>query len=71
MKYFIRLIAAVPAFGVGFSIVALFTLAFDYHWLVLPVIGNALALIILLDNFEGIVRGLQELIRILVNKTLV
>ena len=68
MKYLIRLIAAIPALGVGISCVYLFILMFDYHFLVLALIGNLIGFIYLLDKLEDIVEDVEEIYNIIIGR---
>ena len=69
MKYIIRLLAALPALGVGISVIFFFVLSFDVPVLVILAALNSLALILLLYYYENIVSELINFIQILLNKT--
>ena len=68
MKYFIRFMASIPSLGSGASCVILFAFMFDNHFLVLPLIGNLLGFIYLLDKYEDTVLETEELVNILLSR---
>ena len=68
MKYFIRFMASIPSLGSGVSCVILFAFMFDYHFLVLPLIGNLLGFIYLLGKYEDTWMETEELFNIILGK---
>ena len=69
MKYFIRLLAAIPMMCVEISALILFVGAFEELWLILPCIGCHLGFVILAGCYEHTVKELIELISILCKNT--
>ena len=62
MKYFFRLIAAIPAFCVGISSMIMFFFMLEHKLLLIPLMGCIFGFIYLLDKVEDMADELADVI---------
>lgn len=69
MKYILRLIVAIPAVCIAFSMVYALAFAIEYPVLVILAIGNFLGLVAYLSHFEILVSEMKDFVRVLSGRT--
>lgn len=70
-KFIIRLIAAIPALAALISTALSFCFSFEWPIAILLALGNSMAAILLLSNFENTVKQVKDFLKILVDETIV
>ena len=63
MKYFVRLLAALPMLGTGISAIVFSVMSFDNTLWVLLVITNIWSFIILASNYEMLVLNMAHFLK--------
>lgn len=70
MKYFVRLLAALPMLGTGISAIVFSVMSFDNALWVLLVITNIWSFIILASNYEMLVLNMTYFLKRMANDAL-